>query len=33
MQGGTTFHFVDSGIEAARSAAFDAAGFDSLLSW
>ena len=26
MQGGTTFHFVDSGIEAALSAAFEAAG-------
>jgi dihydrofolate reductase len=26
MQGGTTFHFVDGGIEAALSAAFEAAG-------
>jgi dihydrofolate reductase len=26
MQGGTTFYFVDGGIEAARSAAFEAAG-------
>jgi dihydrofolate reductase len=31
MQGGTTFHFVDSGIEAALSAARDAAGDQDVL--
>ncbi len=31
MQGGTTFHFVDSGIEAALSAAFEAAGDQDVL--
>jgi len=31
MQGGTTFHFVDSGIEAALSAAFEAAGEGDVL--
>ena len=31
MQGGTTFHFVDGGIEAALSAAFEAAGDQDVL--
>jgi dihydrofolate reductase len=31
MQGGTTFHFVDGGIEAALSAAFEAAGKEDVL--
>ena len=31
MQGGTTFHFVDSGIEAALSAALEAAGDNDVL--
>ncbi len=31
MQGGTTFYFVDSGIEAALSAAFEAAGGHDVL--
>jgi dihydrofolate reductase len=31
MYGGTTFHFVDSGIEAALSAAFEAAGDQDVL--
>ena len=31
MQGGTTFHFVEGGIEAALSAAFDAAGGGDVL--
>lgn len=31
MQGGTTFHFIDSGIEAALSAAFEAAGDHDVL--
>jgi dihydrofolate reductase len=30
MQGGTTFHFVDDGIEAALARAFDAAGGDDV---